>query len=100
VIHSKRTPEEAYRPLVNGINAVHPFLPFRDASLGSSSYNLTLLDTLQGLYKVSRWPPSSSIECLVISRFKAILHGFFDFENFDLEEYEHYEVRLSLTVGE
>ncbi len=37
---------------MSGINAVHPFLPFRDASLGSSSYNLTLLDTLQGLYKV------------------------------------------------
>ncbi|CAF3535067.1 unnamed protein product [Adineta steineri] len=72
VIYLKRTPEEAYKPLVSGINAVHPFLPFRDASLGSSSYNLTLLDTLQGLYK-------------------AMLHGFFDFENFDLEEYEHYE---------
>ncbi|CAF1320383.1 unnamed protein product [Adineta ricciae] len=72
VIYLKRTPEDAYKPLVSGINAVHSFLPFRDASLGSSSYNLTLLDTLQGLYK-------------------AMLHGFFDFENFDLEEYEHYE---------
>lgn len=72
LIHLKRTPEEAYKPLISGINAAHPFLPFRDASLGSSSYNLTLLDTLQGLYK-------------------AILHGFFDFENFDLDEYEHYE---------
>jgi cell division cycle 14 len=61
---------------VSGINAIHPFLPFRDASLGSSSYNLTLLDTLQGLYK-------------------AMLHGFFDFENFDLDEYEHYEVKFS-----
>ncbi|CAF1261379.1 unnamed protein product [Rotaria sordida] len=72
IIHLKRTPEAAYKPLINGINATHPFLPFRDASLGSSSYNLTLLDTIQGLYK-------------------AILHGFFDFENFDLDEYEHYE---------
>ncbi|CAF4468597.1 unnamed protein product [Rotaria sp. Silwood2] len=51
IIYLKRTPEEAYKPLVSGINAAHPFLPFRDASLGSSSYNLTLLDTLQGLYK-------------------------------------------------
>ena len=25
---------------------------------------------------------------------KAMLHGFFDFENYDLDEYEHYEVRL------
>jgi len=72
VIYLKRTPEEALKPLVSGINAAHPFLPFRDASLGSSSYNLTLLDTLQGLSK-------------------AMLHGFFDFENFDLDEYEHYE---------
>ncbi|CAF0923864.1 unnamed protein product [Adineta ricciae] len=72
IIYLRRTPEDAYKPLVNGINAFHSFLPFRDASLGSSSYNLTLLDTLQGLYK-------------------AMLHGFFDFENFDLEEYEHYE---------
>ncbi|CAF3360316.1 unnamed protein product [Rotaria sp. Silwood1] len=72
IIYLKRTPEDAYKPLVSGINAAHPFLPFRDASLGSSSYNLTLLDTLQGFYK-------------------AMLHGFFDFENFDLDEYEHYE---------
>ncbi|CAF4539031.1 unnamed protein product [Rotaria sp. Silwood1] len=72
IIHLKRTPEASYKPLINGINAAHPFLPFRDASLGSSSYNLTLLDTIQGLYK-------------------AILHGFFDFENFDLDEYEYYE---------
>ncbi|CAF3967910.1 unnamed protein product [Rotaria sp. Silwood2] len=72
IIHLKRTPEAAYKPLINGINAAHPFLPFRDASLGSSSYNLTLLDTIQGLYK-------------------AILHGFFNFENFDLDEYEYYE---------
>ncbi|CAF0925796.1 unnamed protein product [Adineta steineri] len=72
IICLKRTPEEAFRPLISGINTTHSFLPFRDASLGSSSYNLTLLDTLQGLHK-------------------AILHGFFDFENFDLDEYEHYE---------
>ncbi|CAF3835844.1 unnamed protein product [Rotaria magnacalcarata] len=72
IIYLKRTPEAAYKPLINGINAAHPFLPFRDASLGSSSYNLTLLDTMQGLYK-------------------AMLHGFFDFENFDLDEYEYYE---------
>ena len=27
---------------------------------------------------------------------QAMLHGFFDFENFDLEEYEHYEVRSTM----
>ncbi|CAF0934947.1 unnamed protein product [Didymodactylos carnosus] len=72
IIYLKRTPEEAYKPLVSAINTTQPFLPFRDASLGPSSYNLTLLDTLQGLYK-------------------AMLHKFFDFDHFDLEEYEHYE---------
>ena len=27
---------------------------------------------------------------------QAILHGFFDFENFDLDDYEHHEVTESL----
>jgi hypothetical protein len=26
-----------------------------------------------------------------------MLHGFFDFENFDLDEYEHYEVKFQLN---
>ncbi|KAA8587596.1 hypothetical protein FQN60_016458 [Etheostoma spectabile] len=38
------------------------YLPFRDAATGECSFNLT-----------------------------AFQHGFFDFENFDVEEYEHYE---------
>jgi hypothetical protein len=25
-----------------------------------------------------------------------MLHGFFDFENFDLDEYEHYEVKYCI----
>lgn len=70
IIYLKKTPEEAYKPLINGTNP--PFLPFRDASFGGSTYNLTLLDCLHGLYK-------------------ALLNGFFNFENFDVDEYEHYE---------
>ncbi|CAD5112214.1 DgyrCDS1447 [Dimorphilus gyrociliatus] len=70
IIFLKKTPEEAYRPLVSGSNP--PFLPFRDASFGASTYNLTLLDTLQGVSK-------------------ALQNGFFNFETFDVEEYEHYE---------
>ena len=65
------TPEEAYKPLADGSNP--PLLPFRDASFGGSTYNLTLLDCLKGLYK-------------------AILNGFVHFEQFDVDEYEHYEV--------
>ncbi|XP_053179104.1 dual specificity protein phosphatase CDC14AB isoform X1 [Scomber japonicus] len=70
VIYLKKTPEEAYRALISGSNA--SYLPFRDASFGSCTYNLTVLDCLQGIRK-------------------ALQHGFFNFETFDVDEYEHYE---------
>nr|XP_015194787.1 PREDICTED: dual specificity protein phosphatase CDC14A isoform X2 [Lepisosteus oculatus] len=70
VIYLKKTPEEAYRALVSGSNP--SYLPFRDASFGNCTYNLTILDCLQGIRK-------------------ALQHGFFDFESFDVDEYEHYE---------
>ncbi|XP_070817554.1 dual specificity protein phosphatase CDC14AB isoform X3 [Chaetodon trifascialis] len=70
VIYLKKTPEEAYRALISGSNA--SYLPFRDASFGNSTFNLTVLDCLQGIRK-------------------ALQHGFFDFETFDVDEYEHYE---------
>ncbi|XP_036874602.2 dual specificity protein phosphatase CDC14A isoform X6 [Manis javanica] len=43
-----------------------------DASFGICTYSLTILDCLQGIRK-------------------ALQHGFFDFETFDVDEYEHYE---------
>ncbi|XP_054899907.1 dual specificity protein phosphatase CDC14AB isoform X4 [Poeciliopsis prolifica] len=70
VIYLKKTPEEAFRALNSGSNAA--YLPFRDASFGNCTYNLTVLDCLQGIRK-------------------ALQHGFFDFETFDVDEYEHYE---------
>lgn len=70
VIYLKKTPEEAYRTLLSGSNP--PYLPFRDASFGSCTYHLTILDCLQGVNK-------------------ALQHGFFDFKTFDVDEYEHYE---------
>ncbi|XP_041791529.1 dual specificity protein phosphatase CDC14AB isoform X1 [Chelmon rostratus] len=70
VIYLKKTPEEAYRALISGSNA--SYLPFRDASFGNSTFNLTVLECLQGIRK-------------------ALQHGFFDFESFDVDEYEHYE---------
>ncbi|KAM9379417.1 dual specificity protein phosphatase CDC14A isoform 2-T2 [Phaethornis superciliosus] len=70
VIYLKKTPEEAYRTLLSGSNP--PYLPFRDASFGNCTYNLTILDCLQGVNK-------------------ALQHGFFDFQTFDVDEYEHYE---------
>uniref|UniRef100_A0A8C3GJ54 Cell division cycle 14A n=1 Tax=Cairina moschata TaxID=8855 RepID=A0A8C3GJ54_CAIMO len=70
VIYLKKTPEEVYRTLSSGTNP--PYLPFRDASFGNCTYNLTILDCLQGINK-------------------ALQHGFFDFKTFDVDEYEHYE---------
>ncbi|NXY13176.1 CC14A phosphatase, partial [Atrichornis clamosus] len=70
VIYLKKTPEEAYRTLLSGSNP--PYIPFRDASFGNCTYNLTILDCLQGVNK-------------------ALQHGFFDFKTFDVDEYEHYE---------
>uniref|UniRef100_A0AAQ4QMW9 Cell division cycle 14Ab n=1 Tax=Gasterosteus aculeatus aculeatus TaxID=481459 RepID=A0AAQ4QMW9_GASAC len=70
VSHQHKTPEEAYRALTSGSNA--SYLPFRDASFGNCTFNLTVLDCLQGVRK-------------------ALQHGFFDFETFDVDEYEHYE---------
>lgn len=70
VIYLKKLPEEAYRPLVSGSNP--PFMPFRDASNGPITFHLTLLDCFQGIYK-------------------ALLNGFLNFEEFDVDEYEHYE---------
>uniref|UniRef100_UPI0037E99BCD dual specificity protein phosphatase CDC14AB-like n=1 Tax=Semicossyphus pulcher TaxID=241346 RepID=UPI0037E99BCD len=70
VIYLKRSPEEAYRTLISGNNT--GFLPFRDAAVGECSFNLTVLDCLQGIRK-------------------AMQHGIFDFDSFHVEEYEHYE---------
>ena len=62
-----KTPEEAYRPF----RSVH-LLPWHDATNTICTFNLTLLDTLKGLHKAR--------EC-----------NFFNFEKFDINEYEYYE---------
>lgn len=46
--------------------------PFHDASPGICTYDLNILDCLNGLSK-------------------ARMYGFFDFDNFDVDEYEHFE---------
>lgn len=70
VLYLKRTPEEAYKPLVGVGNPA--FLSFRDASFGASVYQLSLKDCLNAIYKTHSL-------------------GFFNFSDFDVEEYEHYE---------
>jgi hypothetical protein len=49
-------------------------LRFRDASFGMSVYHITLMDCLHAVHK-------------------ALNLGFFNFEDFDVDEYEYYEVR-------
>ncbi|XP_068216660.1 dual specificity protein phosphatase CDC14A isoform X1 [Palaemon carinicauda] len=70
IIYLKKTPEEAYKPLISGNSP--PFCPFRDAAYGMSTYHLTLLDCLHAIDK-------------------AFKLGFFNFEDFDVDEYEYYE---------
>ncbi|XP_067839308.1 dual specificity protein phosphatase CDC14C-like isoform X3 [Heptranchias perlo] len=69
VIYLKKTPEETYRLLVGGNNT---YQPFRDASFGTCTYNLTVLDCLHAVSK-------------------ALQYEFFNFNTFDVDEYEHYE---------
>ncbi|KAJ4459019.1 putative Dual specificity protein phosphatase CDC14A [Paratrimastix pyriformis] len=69
VLYLHRTPDDAYRPF---LGAYPPFPPFRDASYGLSTFNLTILECLKGLAK-------------------ARANNFFDFSNFDVNEYEYYE---------
>ena len=73
IIYLKKTPEEAYKPLVGGNSP--QFIPFRDATYGISTYHLTLLDCLHAVQKANKL-------------------GFFDFNDFDVDEYEFYEVSI------
>lgn len=70
IIYLKKSPEEVHQLLTS--KSRPSYLCFRDASLGASTYNLTLLDCFRGISK-------------------ALAFGFFDFETFNADEYEHYE---------
>ncbi|RDD47931.1 Dual specificity protein phosphatase CDC14A [Trichoplax sp. H2] len=70
VIALRKSPDDAYHILTNGNKP--PFLPFRDASYGPSTYNLTILHCLKALKK-------------------GMDNGFVSFDTFDVDEYEYYE---------
>ncbi|MCL4120716.1 UNVERIFIED_CONTAM: hypothetical protein GTU68_051635 [Idotea baltica] len=70
IIYLNKSPEEAFRPLQGGNNP--HLVPFRDAAYGVSTFNLTLLDCLHAIDKASKL-------------------NFFNFEDFDVDEYELYE---------
>ncbi|XP_055389051.1 dual specificity protein phosphatase CDC14A-like [Condylostylus longicornis] len=57
---------------VEMFNSQPPLLPFRDATYGSCSYQLTLFDCARGLDK-------------------GIQLGWFDYDSFDITTYEYYE---------
>nr|XP_024656106.1 dual specificity protein phosphatase CDC14AB-like isoform X1 [Maylandia zebra] len=51
VMYLKRSPEDAYRTLIAGNST--GYMPFRDAAVGECSFNLTVLNCLQGINKVA-----------------------------------------------
>jgi cell division cycle 14 len=69
ILYLNKTPDESYRPFKF---IQPPFPTWHDATPGVCHFPLTVLDTLKGLFKAR--------EC-----------GFFDFNKFNIEEYEHYE---------
>uniref|UniRef100_A0A8B9G630 Dual specificity protein phosphatase CDC14B n=1 Tax=Amazona collaria TaxID=241587 RepID=A0A8B9G630_9PSIT len=69
IIYLRESPEDVYRLILPGSVS---YLPFRDASFGTCSFHLTLLDCFHAVNK-------------------ALLYGFLDFSTFDVNEYEHYE---------
>ncbi|KAF9997368.1 Dual specificity protein phosphatase cdc14a [Entomortierella chlamydospora] len=64
-----KTPEEAHAPIEH---AHPPITPYRDASSGSITYTLSILDCLRGLRK-------------------GLDLGLLRLDQFDVKEYEHYE---------
>lgn len=69
-MYLKRTVEDVFNRLTNNSNC--PFIMFRDASIGISLYRISLKECLSAIYKCHRL-------------------GFFNFQDFRVEEYEYFE---------
>mmetsp|Transcript_6618 Transcript_6618/g.11135 ORF Transcript_6618/g.11135 Transcript_6618/m.11135 type:complete len:469 (-) Transcript_6618:168-1574(-) len=69
ILCMNRMPDEAFAPFKN---YPQPFPPWHDATPSVCHFKLSILDTLWGLYRARE-------------------HRFFDWEKFNIEEYEHYE---------
>lgn len=74
IVVEKMSPEVVFERVSGMLNQtdLNAFPSFRDAATGPSSYDLSLLDCYRALSK-------------------AIRYGFFDYETFNVVEYEHYE---------
>ncbi|KAJ8681837.1 hypothetical protein QAD02_017629 [Eretmocerus hayati] len=71
IIYLKKTAEEAYNCLTASPNSP-PFKMFRDASMGEPCYQISLRVCIDAMYKCHQL-------------------GFFNFNDFNLKEYEHFE---------
>ncbi|XP_046144397.1 dual specificity protein phosphatase CDC14B-like isoform X2 [Osmia bicornis bicornis] len=71
ILYCKRTAEEAYNCLTSSPNSP-PFIMFRDASVGTPWYQISLSECLSAIYKCHRL-------------------GFFNFQDFCVKEYEYFE---------
>jgi len=69
ILELGQSAEDAIRPFKG---MYPPILPFRDASYGVCTFTLTLMDCFRGMHKAR--------DC-----------KFIEFQNFDLDEYVHYE---------
>ena len=71
ILYLKRTAEEAYECLVNSSNSP-PYISFRDASVSAPCFQISLKECLSAVDKCHRL-------------------GFFNFDDFNVLEYEHNE---------
>lgn len=71
IIYLNKTADDVYKLLTN--NETQQFTKFNDASAVLSEYKLTLLDCLRAVEK-------------------SFKYGFFNFDDFNYLEYEHYEI--------
>lgn len=71
IIYLNKTADDVYKLLTN--NETQIFTKFNDASAVLSEYKLTLLDSLRAVEK-------------------SLKYGFFNFDDFNYLEYEHYEI--------
>ncbi|CAJ0585534.1 unnamed protein product, partial [Mesorhabditis spiculigera] len=72
IIYHNISADQAYLRIQNAEDEESEYVGFRDAAMGEPSYLLHIHDVLRGVEK-------------------AIEHGWLCFDNFDADEYEHYE---------
>ncbi|XP_031846821.1 cell division cycle protein 14 isoform X4 [Nomia melanderi] len=70
ILYLKRTAEDVFNCLTSNPNC--PFITFRDASVGTPWYRISLSECLSAIYKCHRL-------------------GFFNFQDFRVQEYEYFE---------